>query len=129
MAGSPIVPQVEGEFLGVYVVKNLGEASTEAVGREEIGEILVDSEKKFLGIFPSKVRLTPEFPAGFSLPPPPHQGPGTELVRFKPRFFQIKFRGIPGEPYKVQIGATGRRRIRQDIKITTVFEMTEVSGL
>jgi hypothetical protein len=57
-----VTPNVEAEFTGVYVFKKLGD--------QQIGELYINTGKKFLGIFKQREAWWPEFPPDFSLPVP-----------------------------------------------------------
>jgi hypothetical protein len=120
MAILQVTPNVEAEFTGVYVFKKVGD--------QGIGELYIDTGKKFLGIFTRRESWWPEFPPDFSLPAP--SDPAVANLPFaRPRFFQLRFLGIPGAEKNIRIGNSGRKRPIRPVKITRVLDVKEVSGM
>lgn len=115
-----VTPNVEAEFTGVYVFKKLGD--------QGIGELYMDMGKKFLGIFTRRESWWPEFPPDFSLPAPSDSAVAN-LPFARPRFFQLRFLGIPGAEEIIRIGNSGRKRPIRPVKITRVLDVKEVSGM
>lgn len=115
-----VTSNVEAEFTGVYVVKKLG--------NQQFGELYIDAGKNFFGMVKQREAWLPEFPPDFSLPA--SNDPAVAGLPFAPpRFFQLRFLGIPGEEEKIGIGATGRKSVKRPVQITRVLDMKEVSGM
>lgn len=121
MPALQVIPNVEAEFAGVYVFRE--------VAGQAYGELYIETGRKFLGLFKQREPWWPEFPADFTLPPVAGSAPAADLRVSPPRFFQIRFTGVPGELNKIGVGATGRKRAVREVRITRVLDVKEVSGM